>query len=926
MKVLFYNEIKPEKIPNLNKIKKHLEEDDFYSANVKKIASNLYSVRLNKSNRLLFSIYRYKNENYALLLEYLPNHAYEKSRFLRGEANIDETKIPVLTKLDEDENAELVYLNTQYPTFNLLDKIISFDDAQQQIYTISAPIIVIGSAGSGKTALTLEKMKQMTGEILYLTRSPYLIHNSRNLYYAQQYVNENQEISFLSFDDYLASVKVPNGKEVTFLSFNQWFSRHRVTKNLSDPYQIFEEFKGVITGNSEEAFLSRDAYLALGIKQSIFQQDERKQVYLLFEKYLNFMKTEGFYDSNILSFESLKLVEPRYDFIVVDEVQDLTNIQLQLVLNALREPNQFILCGDSNQIVHPNFFSWSKIKSLFYQQNSAKAPTELIRILNSNYRNSPEVTEVANKILKIKTSRFGSVDKESNYLVKSNAHNTGTVILLAAENNLLRDLNKKTSQSTRFAVIVMHPEQKSEAKQHFDTPLVFSIQEAKGLEYENIILYQFISGEEQRFHEITSGVTSSDLEGDALHFSRTRDKSDKSLEIYKFHINSLYVGITRAVKNIYMIENKTKQHLFDLLDLKESQTGLDLHAYKSDLEEWRHEAHKLEMQGKQEQAEEIRKQILKIKSVPWEVLDRDNIANLHHKAIVENNKKSKLLLFEYALIYHHQGYINELVSLDFKPAKNPQNGINMLNQKYYMMYDSEQTMGVIRKVDQYGVDFRNEFNQTPLMIASRLGNPVLVNQLIDAGANPKKINNAGLNAFQIALEQAVKDPKYPRKKLAAIFQCLEPDNLTIQTQERLYQLDNRLMEFLMLNLMLAMFYLRLGDKVLSGNAFTSGDFCDALKHFPSRIVSEQRKKRQYISSILSKNEVDRNDKYNRRLFLRVKRGHYTLNPNLSIRIEGEWIKIYELLQLNMVHFSKSSHSLHLSEHFEKNLKAFKMLD
>ena len=88
-------------------------------------------------------------------------------------------------------------------------------------------------------------------------------------------------------------------------------------------------------------------------------------------KYLETMKEQGYYDANILSHEYLARVEPRYDFVVMDEVQDLTNIQLQLILKSLRDPAGFILCGDSNQIVHPNFFSWSKIKSFFYRQEGA---------------------------------------------------------------------------------------------------------------------------------------------------------------------------------------------------------------------------------------------------------------------------------------------------------------------------------------------------------------------------------------------------------------------------------------------------------------------------------------------------------------------------------------------------------------------------
>ncbi len=144
-----------------------------------------------------------------------------------------------------------------------------------------------------------------------------------------------------------------------------------MVSGLKDAHQLFEEFKGVITGpTGDTPYLGRDEYLGLGIKQSIFSPDERARVYDLFIKCLEAMNKQGYYDANILSHEYLTKVEPRYDFVVMDEVQDLTNIQLQLILKSLRDPSGFILCGDSNQIVHPNFFSWSKIKSFFYRQEA----------------------------------------------------------------------------------------------------------------------------------------------------------------------------------------------------------------------------------------------------------------------------------------------------------------------------------------------------------------------------------------------------------------------------------------------------------------------------------------------------------------------------------------------------------------------------
>jgi len=901
VKVLLYNEIDPAKIPGFKKMKAYLEADDLCSAEVKKVAENLYRARLDRSNRLLFKIYHYQGEAYALIVECIKQHAYEKSRFLSRGVTVDEAKIPTLDSLEQVRPEPLIYVNSNSSTFNILDKIISFDEIQSGIYNLEPPLIIIGSAGSGKTALTLEKMKEAVGDVLYVTRSPYLVHNSRDIYFAADYVNADQQIDFLSFQEYLESIHVPAGREMHFKDFSAWFARRRVGSGLKDAHQLFEEFKGVITGPAtNSSYLKREEYLGLGVKQSIFSHEEREPVYDLFTRYLETMNEQGFYDANILSHEYLEKVEPRYDFIVMDEVQDLTNIQMQLVLKSLRDPAGFILCGDSNQIVHPNFFSWSKIKSFFYRQEGQTSQTDLIRILNTNYRNSPQVTEVANRLLKIKSARFGSIDKESNYLVQSNAHNTGEVILLQDEEDIKAELDRKTRQSTRFAVIVMHSEDKAAASACFSTPLIFSVQEAKGLEYENIVLYNFTSGEERRFREITRGVEPGDLQRE-LTFARVRDKSDKSLEIYKFHINALYVAITRAVRNIYLIERTTKQRLFELLNLRPSKEGLQLEKQDSSLDEWRMEAQRLELQGRQEQAEAIRDQILKQVPVPWDVLHGEPLAQLQHKAIEENNKKAKITLFEYALVYRDQPRMNALIKCGFAPAKNPDKGRQLLNKKHYLPYELKHPGAVLRQIDQYGIDFRNLFNQTPLMIASRLGNEALIRELRERGANTELINNAGFNALLIALEQALDNPKYSSKKLAAVYSLLEPDCLDIQVDERLIKLDKRSMEFQMLNLMMAMFYTRLGQKIVrTWGAFQSSDFAEALAHFPEHILPARRKKRPYISSILAKNEVSRDDKYNRKLFLRVKHGHYIINPGLSLRVEGEWRNIYELLSFDMI--------------------------
>ncbi len=896
MDVLLYNELKPQAIKGFTKWRKLIEADDFKSADVKKIDDNLYRARLNRNDRLLLSMYQYQERPYVLVLEYIKNHNYDGSRFLQRGVTLDDDKIPTITDVPTKQ-PELVYVNPEQGTFNMLDKIISFDDSQQEVYQLNPPMIVIGSAGSGKTALTLEKMKEAVGEVLYVTLSPYLVKNSRDLYFAHHYENEDQNVDFFSFEEFLESIHVPEGKPIDFHRFEEWFTRQRQHK-ITDAHKLFEEFKGVLTGPSVAvAWLSREDYLALGVKQSIFLESERAMVYDIFERYLPFLQENQLYDSNIVSHQYLSRSTPRYDFVVVDEVQDLTNIQLFLIIQALHNPSEFLLCGDSNQIVHPNFFSWSKVKSMFHEQGGLNHNVDLIRILHTNYRNSPDVTEIANRILLLKNARFGSIDKESNYLVKSNGHVNGHVVYLQDKDSIRRELDAKTRTSTRFAVVVMHPKQKAQAKKHFNTPLVFSIQEAKGLEYENIILYNFLTAEDKRFREISAGISSEDLKGE-LNYSRAKDKTDKSLEIYKFYINALYVALTRAVKNLYWIEADNKQRLLSILGLNNALDTLDLANQNSSLEEWQLEAHKLELQGKKEQADRIRREILKQETPPWKVYAGETLYTLYDDAIEQQNKKAKLALFEYALVYEDNQYLADLAVEGFKPALTPEKGNKLLMQKYFMPYQAKTPNVVLNQVRKFGVDYRNPFNQTPLMVSVWLGNIALVEALTEREPDTELMDNNQRNALQISLAQAAKDKRYAQQVLNTLYPLLVPDSLSIQVDGRLVKLGNHLMEFVIMNLLIALFYRVLPHKLLTNGGFQAGDILEAIEHFSAEVLPYRRKQRAYVSSILSKNEVSRDHYYNRKLFKRIKTGHYVFNPSLSLKIEGEWVNIYSICQID----------------------------
>jgi len=80
----------------------------------------------------------------------------------------------------------------------------------------------------------------------------------------------------------------------------------------------------------------------------------------------------------------------------------------------------------------------------------------------------------------------------------------------------------------------------------------------------------------------------------------------------------------------------------------------------------------------------------------------------------------------------------------------------------------------------------------------------------------------------------------------------------------------------------------------------AADLEKVISPYPEDIMPDYRKKRNYISSLLAKNEIDSNNPYNNGLFLRVERGYYCLNPNLSVWVEDKWVNIYELTGLTRI--------------------------
>ncbi len=892
MELLVYNELQPySHKAQLDRVCEILRSGKFAQAEVKKLVPTQYfRAKLNDSDRLLFSFVRCKGERFILLLEIICNHAYDKSRFLQG-AVINEDKIHPMQSSSEVQETDVsawTYRNPGRKTFHLLDRPLSFDDLQEGLYHARLPMILVGSAGSGKTVLSLEKIKTLPGEILYVTRSAYLADNARRLYSSYGYDNQKQSVDFLSFDELVKSIRSPQGRQAEFADFQRWL-RDQTKSGIFEAYQLFEEFSGVITGSRPDtAYLSLEEYLSLGVKQSIFLVSERAAVHNLFLAWVAYMQKNGLYTDTILCHQYLKQVKARYDYLIVDEVQDLTNVQLFFALKCLKDPFSFLLCGDSNQIVHPNFFNWSAVKSLFFREQVAQDTTE-IKILHANYRNSQAVTETANQILRLKVARFGSVDKESNFLVDCVSEKAGEVQLRPDEKDVRRDLNEKTANSVHCAVIVLREADKAIARQVFKTPLIFSVREAKGLEYRNIIIYNLVSSSRREFEEICAGVDSAELQGE-LKYGRNRDKTDKSLEIFKFFINSMYVAVTRAVENLYWIEHDSRHSVFRLLNLQSMQDKLKIAALSSTNDEWRREAAKLAAQGKQEQASRILSDVLKLVPVPWEITNRENFLQLVQEALHPEKfiNKAKQRLLDYACAYNFNGFTTRLLYTGYKFAGRTDEARRHYESTFHVPFNPANRKNLHKNLEKYGIDFRDALNRTPLMMACQLGDAALVEELLNQSANPALFDNHGYSPFHYMLRWTIVHNQDTR--FIKVYRRLEPPSVTVRIGEREVKIGQQKAEFFLFNVLWATNAILLSGEGFSKiPAITSGFISQVASIFPDFIIADYRKKQQYSSSILSKSEMDSSNPYGLKILYRMDRGKYMLNPSLEIFLDGKWM-------------------------------------
>lgn len=205
-------------------------------------------------------------------------------------------------------------------------------------------------------------------------------------------------VEFFTINEFcLNKLGISRDKLIGYKEFELWCNSNNYIKNILKNLNIVTiwfEISGIIKGFIGESWVigsntMMDENEYLDTRYSSVDRELRSKVYAIALQYEKWLREKGYFDENDIAtmcFEKLNKEESeKFDFIVVDEIQDMNESQIVLIYNLVKNINNILITGDPNQIINHTFFDFGRIKKLFYINN--KEVDE--RSLHKNYRSGP---------------------------------------------------------------------------------------------------------------------------------------------------------------------------------------------------------------------------------------------------------------------------------------------------------------------------------------------------------------------------------------------------------------------------------------------------------------------------------------------------------------------------------------------------------
>jgi tetratricopeptide (TPR) repeat protein len=294
--------------------------------------------------------------------------------------------------------------------------------------------------------------------------------------------------------------------------------------------------------------LTLEEYQAVGAKRAPAFRHDRAAIHGIAQYYQQRLEREGRWDEIDLTRAALQRLDgsprqPTWDLVVCDEVQDLTDVQISLVFRLARDPRGVVLAGDPRQILNPSGFRWEEVKYRFRERG---LPVPEVKRLALNFRSAGSVVRLANELLDIKQALVGLTDTELREEWKFGGR-PPALLAGVAEADVLAGIS---GTSAGQAVLTRTPREAARLRERLGTEMVFTIAEAKGLEFDTVLLWRYCEdpGSEDIWRSIASGQA----------------PAEERIPHVRHELALLYVAVTRARNTLLVWDGESPSPLWSI--------------------------------------------------------------------------------------------------------------------------------------------------------------------------------------------------------------------------------------------------------------------------------------------------------------------------------------------------------------------------
>ncbi|KAI6128061.1 hypothetical protein EDD16DRAFT_1824810, partial [Pisolithus croceorrhizus] len=420
--------------------------------------------------------------------------------------------------------------------------------------------------------------------------------------------------------------------ESSFISYevfktNYWpLLRDKCQSSLARrAWLVFSEFMGVIKG-SERAFyspngiLDRQTYVNLSHRTYPVFAEDRHSLYNVFESYSKLKYTRCGYDMADRTYTILKALScslPRgqlVDYLYVDEVQDNLIIDTILLRMLCRNADGLFWAGDTAQTISAgSSFRFQDLKAFIHRAEAegnlairkSRAKPKVFE-LAVNYRSHSGVVNCAQLIVKVITA-FWVDSIDTLRPERATLGGPKPVFFAGWHEAFLSSLAGDRELGADQCILVRDTAAREEIRKQFgDIIGVLTLQESKGLEFDDVFLYNFFEDSTATWSQwriVLMACSDQD-------FIPSRGIGTSPHSVLLSELKNLYVGITRACKKLYILDGSRNSEPMRELWLKEglidiAPPGTDVCQYiqkPSSLEQWAASGYKLFNTGQFQEA------------------------------------------------------------------------------------------------------------------------------------------------------------------------------------------------------------------------------------------------------------------------------------------------------------------------------------